>query len=65
MPLQTVQRPANRHIPQQTTTPECWKKDVSEMLRNLCIIPDKFNGKVVISFKDGGVSYLEKSETFK
>jgi hypothetical protein len=35
------------------------------MLLDLNIIPEGFTGKVVISFKDGGISYIEKSETFK
>ena len=42
-----------------------WKKTVSETLCALHIIPDKFNGKVVVTFKDGGISYLEKTETLK
>lgn len=65
MTLHTAQRQINRHLPQQTTAPDSWKKTVSETLQNLHIIPEKFNGKVVVSFKDGGISYLEKSETFK
>lgn len=65
MTLHAAQRPLNRRIPQQTPAPDGWKKSLSEMLQNLQIIPGNFNGKVVVSFKDGGVSYLEKSETFK
>jgi len=42
-----------------------WKKKVSDTLYELNIIPDNFSGKVVISFKEGGVSYIEKTETFK
>lgn len=42
-----------------------WKRKVSDTLSELNIIPDNFSGKVVISFKDGGVSYIEKTETFK
>jgi hypothetical protein len=42
-----------------------WKKRVSDTLYELNIIPDNFSGKVVISFKEGGVSYIEKTETFK
>jgi hypothetical protein len=42
-----------------------WKQTVSETLQSLQIIPEKFNGRVLVAFKDGGVSYLEKSETFK
>ena len=45
--------------------PNQWKQRVSETLRALQIIPDKFNGKVVVVFKEGGVSYLEKTETLK
>jgi hypothetical protein len=42
-----------------------WKKKISDTLLDLNIIPASFSGKVVISFKDGGVSYIEKTETFK
>jgi hypothetical protein len=42
-----------------------WKKAVSETLQSMELIPEKFNGKVLISFKDGGISYLEKTETLK
>jgi len=65
MTLHTAQKLINRHLSQQTTAPDSWKKTISETLQNLCIIPERFNGKIVVSFKDGGISYLEKSETFK
>ncbi len=42
-----------------------WKKKVSDTLSELNIIQDNFSGKVVICFKDGGISYIEKTETFK
>lgn len=42
-----------------------WKKKVSDTLYELNIIPEKFSGKVVISFKEGGVSYIERTETLK
>ena len=42
-----------------------WKKKVSETLLILNIVPEKFTGRVVIAFKEGGVSYLEKTETMK
>ncbi len=42
-----------------------WKKRVSDTLFELNIIQENFSGKVVISFKDGGISYIEKTETFK
>jgi len=42
-----------------------WKKKVSDTLFELNIIPGNFSGKVVISFKDGGISYIEKTETLK
>jgi hypothetical protein len=42
-----------------------WKKRVSDTLYELNIIQENFSGKVVISFKDGGISYIEKTETFK
>lgn len=42
-----------------------WKKKLSDTLSELNIIPEYFSGKVVISFKDGGISYVEKTETLK
>lgn len=42
-----------------------WKKKVSDTLFDLNIIQENFSGKVVICFKDGGISYIEKTETFK
>ncbi|WP_225073235.1 hypothetical protein [Desulfuromonas sp. CSMB_57] len=42
-----------------------WKRKVCDTLRELGIIPDKFSGKLVIAFKEGGISFIEKSETFK
>ena len=42
-----------------------WKKTLAATLQALEIIPDRFNGRVLVSFKDGGISYLEKSETLK
>lgn len=65
MTLHTAKSLPNRHQTQPTETPELWKKKVSETLQGLNIIPEKFTGKVVVSFKEGGISYLEKSETFK
>ena len=65
MTLHPAQRPINRRLPQQAAAQDSWKRVVSETLGDLHIIPARFNGKVVVSFKDGGISYLEKSETFK
>lgn len=42
-----------------------WKKAVARTFLDLQLIPEKFSGELVVSFKDGGVSYLKKSETFK
>ena len=42
-----------------------WKKRICDTLLELNIIPEGFSGKVVISFKEGGISYIERSETFK
>ncbi len=38
-----------------------WKKKVSDTLSELNIIQENFSGKVVICFKDGGISYIEKT----
>lgn len=42
-----------------------WKKRVCDTFMELHIIPEKFSGKLVISFKNGGISFIEKTETFK
>ncbi len=42
-----------------------WKRIISDTLRDMDIVPDGFSGKITISFKDGGISYLEKKEVFK
>jgi len=42
-----------------------WKKEVGDILRDLNIITGGFSGMIVITFKDGGISYLEKREVFK
>ena len=42
-----------------------WKKRVCETLFDLNIIPENFSGKLVISFKNGGIRYIEKTQTFK
>lgn len=42
-----------------------WKIRISETLREVHIISDTFTGEVSISFKDGGISWLERREIFK
>jgi hypothetical protein len=42
-----------------------WKKRLCDTFQELNIIPEKFSGKLVISFKQGGISFIEKTETFK
>jgi hypothetical protein len=54
-----------RNRPDRHAGPDNWKKAVPETLLALGIIPAKFTGRVVVTFKEGGVSYLEKTETFK
>jgi hypothetical protein len=48
-----------------TEEPNAWKKTVARTLIGLRIIPEKFSGELVVNFKDGGVSYLKKTETLK
>lgn len=48
-----------------TSRSASWKETVTKTFQALQIIPEKFNGKVLVSFKDGGISYLEKTETLK
>ncbi len=42
-----------------------WKKQLCDAFQELHIIPEHFTGKLVISFKDGGINFIEKTETFK
>jgi hypothetical protein len=42
-----------------------WKKKICDIFHELRIVPNRFSGKLVISFKNGGISYIEKTETFK
>ncbi len=42
-----------------------WKRAVADVLQEMNIIKDRFSGTVVINFKDGGISYLEKKEILK
>jgi hypothetical protein len=42
-----------------------WKKRLCDTFQELHIVPERFTGKLVISFKDGGISFVEKTETFK
>lgn len=42
-----------------------WKRIVGDTLREINVMTDGFSGKITISFKDGGISYLEKKEVFK
>lgn len=58
-------RPLAFPLNNRNMDPKGWKQVVAETLQGLQIIPEKFNGRILVSFKDGGVSYLEKSETYK
>ena len=60
-----AERPLKFQFSNSSQEPKGWKQTVSETLQNLQIIPEKFNGRILVTFKDGGVSYLEKSETYK
>ncbi len=42
-----------------------WKKRISDLLKELGFIDEKFNGKVVIDFNQGGTRRLDKSEKFE
>jgi len=42
-----------------------WKKKISHTLLELNIVPERFTGRVIISFKEGGISFVEKTETLK
>jgi hypothetical protein len=40
-----------------------WKKRIRDTLLELNIIAEGFSWKVIISFKEEGISYIEKTET--
>jgi len=42
-----------------------WKREISDTLQELNIIPAAFNGKITISFNGGGIACLEKKEVLK
>lgn len=41
------------------------KRIIAVTMQKISIIDDGFTGKLIISFKEGGVSYIEKIEQFK
>lgn len=41
------------------------KRIIATTMQKMEFINDTFTGKLVISFKEGGVSYIEKIEQFK
>lgn len=62
----TNRREVRRQVVTNIKVPNSvWKKRVCDTFLDLCIIPDNFSGKLVISFKSGGISFIEKTETFK
>jgi hypothetical protein len=42
-----------------------WKSRISEAFQELHIISDTFTGDISISFKEGGISWLERREILK
>jgi hypothetical protein len=42
-----------------------WKSRISEILQEMNIASDTFTGDIAISFKEGGISWLERREIFK
>jgi hypothetical protein len=42
-----------------------YKRIIAATMQKISIIDDGFTGKLIISFKEGGVSYIEKVEQFK
>lgn len=42
-----------------------WKKTLTEMLRQIKLISEKFTGKIIININDGHVGNVEKHETIK
>jgi len=41
------------------------KKKILDILENTGIIRAKFTGKVLVSFQEGGIRFIEVSETIK
>ena len=42
-----------------------WKKRISDLLKELGFIDEKFKGKVVIDINQGGTRSLDKNEKFE
>lgn len=68
--IKRIMSEKNRDVRRQVVTNikalnSVWKKQLCSTFRELNIIPEKFTGKLVISFKEGGISFIEKTETFK
>lgn len=60
----------NREVRRQVVTDikaknSVWKKQLCDTFQELHLVPENFTGKLVISFKEGGISFVEKTETFK
>ena len=49
-------------LKQKVTRAQGWKKKLSEALKELGIISEDFNGKILIDLTQGGVRSLDKTE---
>lgn len=56
-------RTAEKGLPE--TPISARKRVIAATMRKMEFIDETFTGKLVISFKKGGVSYIEKIEQFK
>jgi hypothetical protein len=60
-------RARRRHADAGTSTPPiaACKRVIAATMQKMEFIDSGFTGKLIIAFKEGGVSYIEKVEQFK
>jgi hypothetical protein len=59
--LREAAKSVSEAVPSMTTR----KRIIAATMQKMDLIDEAFTGKLVISFKEGGVSYIEKVEQFK
>lgn len=62
-----LEKGRSRHDDSEPVPPSisACKRIIAVTMQRISIIDDGFTGKLIISFKEGGVSYIEKVEQFK
>jgi hypothetical protein len=55
-----------REMSNKITKPELnWKKVLSETLKKLKIIDERWTGEITIGINEGGIRFIRRSETLK